>query len=83
MPIYLYECSVGHMTEFLKLKRREKEPKFCTHLTIGKQVITKRTEDFPCGLPLKKIIAPTNWKYTKGKNINWPLTDSTKPGEKN
>ncbi len=67
MPIYIYSCPTGHETEFLKLSSKEPEPKFCEHI----QYYVAHYSG-PCGLPLTKIIAPTNWKYTRGKNISWP-----------
>ena len=69
MPIYIYECPAGHRTEFLKLKKDEEEPKYC------KVYCYQGGLDGECGLPLTKVIAPTNWKYTRGKNPTWPLTD--------
>jgi hypothetical protein len=70
MPIFLYECPEGHETEFIKLKKREASPKFCEHPVYhGRRMDT-------CGLPLKKKkFAATNWKFTRGKNPNWPISD--------
>jgi hypothetical protein len=79
MPIYVYHCPVGHRTEFLKLKKDEEEPKVCRHLTTEVQKRTGQPETFECGLPLEKVVAPTNWKYTRGKNVNWPLADPVDP----
>jgi hypothetical protein len=82
MPIYVYECPVGHSIEFLKLKQDEAEPEVCEQLTNNRQSKTKRVETFKCGLPLTKIIGAANWKYTRGKNVNWPLTDPVNPTPK-
>ena len=67
MPIYTFVCPLGHETDFLKLSKDEADPKFCNHSTYYVEQHSGR-----CGLPVKKIIAPTNWKYTRGKNIAWP-----------
>ena len=75
MPIYVFTCPEGHITEFLKLKKRERVPKYCTEPVTKIQKKTNQPETFECGLPLTKIIAPTNWRYTRGKNRNWPLTE--------
>ena len=73
MPIFVFDCPEGHETEFLKLSKTEKEPKFCEHTTTRKQKRTGKYETFTCGLPLTKTIGGTSWSYVKGKNINWPL----------
>ena len=79
MPIYCYECPEGHETEFLKLRKKEKEPKFCEHQVTRVQHRTKQAETFECGLPLTKKIVPSNWGYTKGKNPNWPQSPESDP----
>ena len=67
MPIYVYKCSAGHNTEFLKLKKEEEEPKFCEHMVTTIQGRTGDTASFTCGLPLTKQVATSNWKFTRGK----------------
>ncbi len=59
MPIYLFECAEGHQVEFFKLQSSEKEPKRCKK----------------CKKKLIKVVGRTSWKYTRGKNKSWPLTD--------
>ena len=81
MPIYVYECPVGHQVEFLKLSKSDKEPTVCKKLTTKKQRCSGRYETFACGLPLEKVITGTNWRYTRGKNPLWPLTDPVSPDE--
>lgn len=81
MPIYLYTCVRGHTTEFLKLKKSDKPPEYCTKMVTEVQQATGRPETFECGLPLEKQVAVSNWKYTRGKNPLWPLADTTTPGD--
>lgn len=79
LPIYLYECPEGHVLEFLKLKKADIPPDACPASVTKVQKSTGRPETFVCGLPLEKIIAPCSWKYTRGKNLAWPLTESVDP----
>ena len=79
MPIYIYICPEGHETEFLKLKAAEEEPEFCGHIVAREQHRSGAVESFPCGLPLEKQVAQSTWRWTRGKNPSWPLTEPVDP----
>ncbi len=75
MPIYIYLCPEDHETEFFKYRKDEEEPTTCEVLVTREQERTGALETFACGLPLKKKIGGSSWKYARGKNPNWPLTE--------
>jgi len=66
MPIFEFECTnCGHTFEFLRLSTKDKIPKRCPK----------------CQHKIEQVVGRTSWMYTKGKNKNWPIAESSDDGK--